>query len=159
MRILTQKCYVINIVFVSFIFNILHFAIIIYQKIVYFTVTVHFFTALPHFTVITAVPFFFAVVFPFFIEIEDATFFKSVFLMPGTVTTFLLDDEYVIFSFDVNGARIGFNTAFFRLQSHTILCNSNRCWKLISHISYRFKNFPNRFTTRLSTACLLMIRK
>jgi len=52
---------------------------------------------LPYFTVIVAVPFFFAVTTP----------------LELTIATFLLEERHVIFSCDVIGVIIGFNVIFF----------------------------------------------
>ena len=62
----------------------------------YFTVTLHFTVFVPDFTVITVVPFFFAVIWPF--ELTKATF--------------ELLDLYVIFSVLVSGERSGFYVVF-----------------------------------------------
>ena len=71
----------------------------------YFTVTLHFTVFVPDFTVITVVPFFFAVIWPF--ELTEATF--------------ELLDLYVIFSVLVNGERTGFSVAFCFLFSLSVL--------------------------------------
>ena len=70
----------------------------------YFTVTLHFTVFVPDFTVITVVPFFFAVIWPF--ELTEATF--------------ELLDLYVIFSVLVSGERTGFNVVFCFLFSLSV---------------------------------------